>query len=102
MFWARSTAHFVAQLPRYPATVRVATEAVPRLTIPGSYAQVEQLGEPDADGWRTVQLLLETPQDALSYVLGFGPRMRVLEPAELRERVVQSAREIAELYEQAG
>lgn len=99
-FWASSTAHFVAQLPRYPATVRVAPEAVPRLTIPGTYAQVEQLGEPEADGWRTVRLLLETPQDALSYVLGFGPRMTVLEPAELRERVARSAREITTLYEQ--
>lgn len=39
-------------------------------------------------------------QDAVSYALGFGPRMTVLEPAGLRERVAQSARETLARYEQ--
>jgi predicted DNA-binding transcriptional regulator YafY len=101
-YWARSSAEFVAALPRYPATVRIAPEGLPRVWIPGSYAQVEQVGEPEADGWRTLQLLLETEEDACSYVLGFGARMAVLAPAELRERVVRAAREIVAFYDGAG
>ena len=98
-FWARSSATFMAGLPRYPATVRIAPEALPRVWIPGSYAQVEHVGEPEADGWRTLRLLLETEPEACSYVLGFGPRMMVVEPAELRERVYAAAREVVASYE---
>ena len=42
------SAELVANLPRYPIIVRVAPEAVRRLWIPGAYARVEQVGEPEA------------------------------------------------------
>jgi predicted DNA-binding transcriptional regulator YafY len=100
-YWARSSAEFVANLPRYPATVRAAPDALPRVWIPGSYAQVQRVGEPEADGWRTLELLLETEEEACSYVLGFGARVTVVAPAELRERVVRAAREIVALYDGA-
>jgi len=97
-FWARSAAELVANLPRYPVTVRVALEAVRRLWIPGSYVRVEQVGEAEADGWQKVHLVLQTEAEACSYVLGFGPLMEVVEPAELRERVIRTAGDIVELY----
>jgi len=55
--------------------------------------------ESEADGWRTVDLMLETEDYACRYVLGFGPRMIVLEPPALRERVLASARATLELIE---
>jgi predicted DNA-binding transcriptional regulator YafY len=97
-FWARSAAELVGSLPRYPITVRVAPEAVRRLWIPGAYARVEQVGEPEPDGWHTVRLLLQTESEACSYVLGFGPLMEVVEPVPLRERVVRVAGEIMAFY----
>ena len=97
-FWAASSADLVASFPRYPITVRVAPEAVRRLWIPGAYARVEQVGEPEADGWQTVRLVLQTEPEACSYVLGFGPRMEVVEPPELRERVVREAAHILRFY----
>ena len=97
-FWAESSASLVANLPRYPITVRIAPEVVRRLWIPGAYARVEHVGESEADGWHTAQLLLQTEYEACSYVLGFGPRMEVVAPAELRERVVQEAASIVEFY----
>lgn len=101
-FWTRSSAELIANLPRYPVTVRVAPEAVRRLWIPGSYAQVEQVGEPEADGWHTARLVLQTEAEACSYVLGFGARMAVVAPAELRARVIQAAGEIVAFYREAG
>jgi predicted DNA-binding transcriptional regulator YafY len=99
-FWAESSAELVANLPRYPVTVRIASEVVRRLWIPGAYARVEQIGEPTADGWCTARLLLQTEAEACSYVLGFGPCMEVVEPPALRERVVRTAREIVAFYGQ--
>jgi predicted DNA-binding transcriptional regulator YafY len=97
-FWAQSSAELVANLPRYPITVRLAPEAERRLWIPGSYARVEQIGEPEEGGWRTARLVLQTEWEACSYVLGFGRRMEVVEPAELRERVIQEAGDIVAFY----
>jgi predicted DNA-binding transcriptional regulator YafY len=97
-FWARSSSELVANLPRYPIVVRVAPEAARRLWIPGSYARVEHVGEPEEDGWHRVNLLLQTEPEACRYVLGFGALMEVVEPVGLRERVVRTAGEILAFY----
>ena len=98
-FWSRSAAEFLTRLPRYPARVRIGPDALAEVWTPGSYAQVERVGEPEPDGWRIVDLMLETEDYACRYVLGFGPRMIVLEPAALRERVLASARATLELIQ---
>jgi predicted DNA-binding transcriptional regulator YafY len=98
-FWAKSSAELVANLPRYPIVVRVAPRAVRRLWIPGAYARVEQVSEPDGDGWQRAALTLQTEAEACSYVLGFGPLMEVVEPGALREKVVRTAREIVAFNE---
>ena len=97
-FWAESSADLVARLPRYPITVRVSPDVVRRLWIPGAYARVEEIGVPESDGWQTAHLMLQTEAEACSYVLGFGPRMEVLAPTALRERVVQTAQEVVAFY----
>jgi len=99
--WTASSAEFVEKLPRYAVTVRIHPDVVRRLWTPGSYAQVEHVGEPEADGWRTARLVLQTEEEACSYALGFGPRMEVVEPAALRERVSRIAGEIVAFYERA-
>lgn len=98
-FWAASSADFVARLPRFPVVVRVAPDAVRRLWIPGSYARVERVGEPEPDGWLTIDLVLQTEEEACRYVLGFGRQMTVLEPAGLRALVRERAVEIVRHYD---
>lgn len=98
-YWAQSSAELVANLPRYPIVVRIAPEVVRRLWIPGAYARIDRVGEPEGDGWHTASLILQTEHEACSYVLGFGPKMEVIEPPELRERVVREARAIVSFYE---
>lgn len=98
-FWAQSSSELVANLPRYPIVVRVAPQAARRLWIPGAYARVEHVSEPEDDGWQRADLVLQTEAEACSYVLGFGPLMEVVAPAELRERVRRTAREIVNFYE---
>jgi predicted DNA-binding transcriptional regulator YafY len=98
-YWTASSAQFVANLPRFPITVRVHADVARRLWIPGAYARIVNVSEPGPDGWRTADLLLQTEEEACSYVLGFGDRMRVLEPASLRTLVRRRACEIVTMYD---
>jgi predicted DNA-binding transcriptional regulator YafY len=95
--WEESVARFRADLPRYPAVVRVTAGAVARLRRL-RFTRVQDVGPPDADGWATVSVQFETLEDASEAVLGLGPRIEVLEPPELRQRVMELAQEIVLLY----
>jgi predicted DNA-binding transcriptional regulator YafY len=86
-FWEDWSRNFEQTLPRVEVTVRV-DEAVRRF-LPG---------EPriEADG-RTV-VAFQHLGDAYRELLRFGSQVEVLEPAELRERVAETGREVAALY----
>jgi len=97
-YWHASSAAFVADLPRYRCTVRIAPDEASHLWIPGSYAQIERVGAPEADGWLTVDLTMQSEAEACRYALGFGAAMEVLAPPALRERVQRTANEIVNAY----
>jgi len=100
-FWERSAASFTANLPRYPATVRVAADLVPYLRAIGRYARITREYPPDPadpDGWVRLDMLFEGEHNACEYVLGFGPRIEVLEPAALREQIIRAAEGIIARY----
>ncbi len=96
--WAQSTADFVANLPRYPATVRVTLEMFARLPIVWRYARIQRAEPPDPDGWVTVHVLFQFEHEACENVLSCGPYIEVLDPPELREQVIQAAAAIVALY----
>jgi predicted DNA-binding transcriptional regulator YafY len=99
-YWAESSASFKANLPRYLATVRVAPAIIPRLGFLGRFARVENVGPPEADGWATVSLRFDVEEEACAYVLGFGDQIEVLEPPELRGKVIQLAEQVITFYAQ--
>jgi len=86
-FWEEWSRNFEQTLPRVEVTVRV-DEAVRRF-LPGE----PRVG---ADG-RTV-VAFQHLGDAYRELLRFGSQVEVLEPAELRERVAETGREVAALY----
>jgi predicted DNA-binding transcriptional regulator YafY len=98
-YWQRSMVEFKANLPSYRVTVRVAPEVMPWLRYAGYFAQIEQIIDaPDADGWVPVSLRFDVEKAACAYVLGFGGQMEVIEPLELRDRVLQAAKETIARY----
>jgi predicted DNA-binding transcriptional regulator YafY len=98
-YWQRSMVEFKANLPYYGVTVRVAPEAMSWLRYAGYFARIEQMIDaPDADGWIPVSLRFDAEKAACAYVLGFGAQMEVIEPLELRDRVLQAAKETIALY----
>ena len=90
---------FKANLPYYGVTVRVAPEAMPWLRYTGYFARIEQMIDtPDADGWVQISLRFNIEKVACAYALGFGAQMEMIEPPELRDRVLQAAKKTIALY----
>ncbi|MFL5653778.1 MAG: helix-turn-helix transcriptional regulator [Ktedonobacteraceae bacterium] len=99
--WEQSSADFKANLPRYPATVRVTPAILSHMRYAGRYARIEHVGPADADGWIQVSILFEEEHSACEYVLSFGSQIEVVEPQALREKVIQAAESILALYAQS-
>jgi predicted DNA-binding transcriptional regulator YafY len=97
-YWENSSAAFLANLPRYPVTVRVAPCALTRARDGGWLVTVEREGSPDAAGWVELDLCFDAQEEAHRFVLGFGAAMEVLEPAEVRQVMRESAQDLAKLY----
>lgn len=97
-YWQRSLVEFKANLPRFEVMIRVAPQVLPRLRYAGYFAKIEQIGSPDIAGWIPVAMRFDAPEAACAYVLGFGAQMEVLEPLELRDQIIQTAKEAISLY----
>jgi predicted DNA-binding transcriptional regulator YafY len=97
-YWAASKAQFIADLPRYPATLRVDPAILPRLRFSGRFARIEQIDPPEADGWQRVVMQFDTMDEASGYVVGFGSKIEVVEPPELREQVITLAQSVVAFY----
>jgi predicted DNA-binding transcriptional regulator YafY len=52
----------------------------------------------DADGWVKLSVQFEVEEEACQYVLSFGPQVEVLEPPELRGKIMHLAEDVVALY----
>lgn len=99
-YWSQSSASFVASLPRYPATLRMTPAAFQHIPPISRLIHVEHVEPPDAGGWITVRVVFETEDSACGYILSHGAQIEVVEPLELRERVISLAASVIEFYRQ--
>ncbi|MFZ5828093.1 MAG: helix-turn-helix transcriptional regulator [Bacillota bacterium] len=98
--WSQSKSDFVAALPRYEALVRAKGAIIRRMRWSGDRTgRITRVEEPDESGWQRVALRFDTEEEACGYALSFGPDLEVLEPAELRERVRETARQVLIRYD---
>lgn len=96
--WRQSAAMFKTQLPRFDATLRVRQEVLRRLYYAVRFARVEHTGEPDVHGWVEVKMRFQLEDEAAEFALSFGPQIEVVEPASLREKVIQLAESVVAFY----
>jgi predicted DNA-binding transcriptional regulator YafY len=101
-FWEQSSTEFTANLPRYPAVVRVRGDALSRLRRAGRYSRVDHVHEPDASGWVLVDMMFEDEHSAGELLLGFGGAVEVIAPASLRAWVIRAAQDTVALYRHAA
>lgn len=99
--WAESTQRFEEGVYRDFATLRASAAGLKRLQgFSPVVAQAAQrsAGTPDARGWVTVTVPIESIEHAAREMLRLGAEAEVLEPAALRARLADGARALLALY----
>lgn len=95
-YWEQSTADFQLSLPRYPAHIRARESLLTRLQQE-RYLQIKSTHPVDRE-WVDAHVQFHTLESACEMVLGYGSLMQVIEPQELRSRVISEATAILDLY----
>ncbi|MBX3081821.1 MAG: YafY family transcriptional regulator [Anaerolineae bacterium] len=98
-FWAKSSQEFVANLPRYPAVLRVHPDWIERIYGWWRFGRVEHVEPPDETGWHVVNVRFEVLEEAAGNVLSCGPFAEVIAPDELDQLVKTWAQAIAQRYD---
>ena len=100
-YWAEATQRFEEGVYRDFATLRASAAGLKRLrgVSPGVAQAVQRTAAaPDADGWVTVTVPIESIDHAAREMLRLGADAEVLTPAELRSRLAQAARAMLTRY----
>jgi predicted DNA-binding transcriptional regulator YafY len=101
--WEESSRQFRVNFPNFYATFRAHPSAVERMRFAGRFARVEEVGLADAEGWPRVLMRFQFAEEACEFALGFGSLVELVEPEELRARVVEMAEGMLAAYRrQAG
>ena len=91
-YWETSTAAFQENRAPFEATIAAAPQAARSLqgwcaTAPSQTPPTPNL----PDDWQILDIRFEGEEHARFLILGFGPRVRVLEPTTLREKIQAEA-----------
>lgn len=85
---------------RSEACIRVSPGALDRIDrLGGDAADCIRAAIPDATGWRTVSIPIESITYDAPLLLGFADEIEVLAPAALRDEIARLGRRIVSLYE---
>jgi predicted DNA-binding transcriptional regulator YafY len=99
-YWNVSSRAYEVGIYRDKALLRVSPRGRERLHWLGSTvaeAARDSASAPDPKGWVTVEVPIESIEQATIYFLQLGTEAEVLKPRELRRRLAASAREMAKI-----
>src|SRR6267142_2687185 len=97
-FWVTSSQAFETSVYHSNATLRVTARGFAKLGSPVARSAAETATPPDADGWLSVTIPIESLDRAASGLIALGADAEVVEPLELRERFVTTVQELVRLY----
>lgn len=86
-YWTSSTEELRKARTRYEATLRLEPSAARSLKTWRTTSPAQAGEGSDAGAWVTLRVQFDDEEQACVAVLGLGPRVDVIEPAGLRERV---------------
>lgn len=100
-WWHSALEQFEERLRPERAELRLSPIGLQRLRLLGDFAgnAIAAASEPDSDGWTRLTLPVESLDATAPLLLGLGPEVDVLEPAELREAVRNLAVAVAKRIE---
>jgi predicted DNA-binding transcriptional regulator YafY len=101
-YWNEYLADFNARLYKGEATIRLSAAGRARMRSMAVAAVVKAIDasvtQPDADGWITAVVPIESVTHAHAEFLKFGPELEVLQPRALRSLFTSDARALSKLY----
>lgn len=100
-YWSASIDAYERGVDRLDAVIRVRADRLEALgEVVGDRAMTSatSTGDAETDGWTRLRLSIEWPMEAHRQLLRLGSDLEVLEPAELRSRMVDAARAILGRY----
>ncbi len=103
-YWAESSAAYERERPMITVVVRLPEGRLERLaTAVGWHAidTADRLDEPEPD-WVRLRMELPWPDEVPGHLLSVGSSLEVLEPLEIRERIIATAGRILARYEREG
>ncbi len=101
-YWKQSAVAFKDQFPRYAVTLRVHPDCAMHLYLVGRFSRVEKMEEPGQDGWRKAVIVFQVEAMACEGLLSLGANVEILEPLELREKIIQQAENILAFYRRSA
>ncbi len=104
-YWAESSAAYERQAPTITVVVRIAEDRLWQLGEVFGRRRVEaaeRLEAGDPVGLVRLRLTLSWPDEVPGLLMAVGPSLEVLEPNEVREKVIDRATRIVERYRVAG
>lgn len=95
-WWAASTKEFQKRWGRYEATLSLDPNAASEMKMWHIASSVEAGKRAGSAGWVTMRVQFDDEEQARFVVMGLGPRVEVIEPSALRERVLADATAVLE------
>jgi len=100
-YWRESTAQLQQARQSYEVTLLLDPQAARSMSRWMDAVPVESRAAKIPEGWATLRVRFENEEQARFVTLGFGPRAKVLEPKQLRERILADARAVTGESEQS-
>lgn len=97
-YWKSSTKAFIGNLPKYEVWVEVSPSILPRLKWTDRFVQIVEVANGNREDWIRVKLSFETEDEAKGYILGFANQMKVIEPKELHNKILEMAEAVVAFY----
>ncbi len=94
-YWREWTAKFEDSLPAYPVIIRVASDALEEVT---GYWETHVLDQAQRSAKSLVKVQFSGEGVAIHQIVAWGRKVEVVEPHELRAKVLSCAREVIEHY----
>jgi predicted DNA-binding transcriptional regulator YafY len=104
-YWTESSAAYERDAPRLEVVVRVRPDRLGRLNAmigERAAATAERLPNFDEEGWVRLRIRVDWPLEVPATLLSVGSDVEILEPVELRSRIVRLARRVLERYPDVG
>ncbi|GGJ66343.1 helix-turn-helix transcriptional regulator [Virgibacillus salexigens] len=101
-YWELSTKAFIENLPHYEVRLEVLPSTLTWLKFSGRLVQNMEVENITKDDWVPVKLSFDTENEAKAYILGFADQIRVIEPKELQDKIIEMAESVVAFYKREG